>query len=173
MQHNEMLLFFSYQRRIFGICPCCGDFFRLSDCKIYKDERKSSDWLERLHREAYQLEQATEKMETALELHKQEAREKGRKQANRKVRKVDTVFAPRKLNPDEAKVIFHPVDFVVFNGMKTATNGEGLRNLLLLDGQEKTTEGRAIQKSVATAVERERYEWLTLRVKDNGTIETE
>ena len=37
MHQQDMLIFFEYQRQIFGICPCCGDFFRLSDTKIYKD----------------------------------------------------------------------------------------------------------------------------------------
>ena len=55
MQHQEMLLFFQYQREVFGICPCCNEFFRLSDCKIYKDERKSSVWLDKLGNEDKKL----------------------------------------------------------------------------------------------------------------------
>lgn len=51
MHQEDILIFFEYQRQIFGICPCCGDFFRLSDTKIYKDERKSSDWLDKLGKE--------------------------------------------------------------------------------------------------------------------------
>ncbi|MFM1756945.1 MAG: hypothetical protein RL621_1932, partial [Bacteroidota bacterium] len=35
MHQEDILIFFEYQRQIFGICPCCGDFFRLSDTKIY------------------------------------------------------------------------------------------------------------------------------------------
>lgn len=173
MDQQEILFFFTYQREIFGICPCCGEFFRLSDCKIYKDERKSSDWLTRLQREERKLDTLEEKVEGDLEFYREQAREKGRKEAARLTRKVDHIFTPMKLNPDDAKVIFHPVDFVVFNGMKSGANGDALKNLVLLDGQKKTTEGKQIQQSVRKAVDKEQYEWLTLRVNHDGTIEEE
>ena len=43
-----------------------------------------------------------------------------------------------KTNPDDAKVIFHPVDFVVFNGMKAGSNGDALKSIILLDSEKKT-----------------------------------
>lgn len=173
MDQHEILLFFTYQREIFGICPCCGQFFRLSDCKIYKDERKRSDWLARMQREDRKLDLLEEKVNEDLEFYKEQAREKGRKEASRLTRKVDHIFTPMKLNADDAKVIFHPVDFVVFNGMKAAANGEGLKNILLLDGEKRSTEAKQIQQSLRKAVEKEQYEWLTLRVNDDGTIQEE
>lgn len=170
MQHDELLVFFQYQREVFGICPCCGEFFRLSDCKIYKDERKSTDWLDKLGREVKTLNTLEEKINEDLEFYKEISREKGRKQANNLVKKVDKVFMPQKLNPDDAKVIFHPVDFVVFNGMKAGNNGDALKNIILLDGEKKTTELKQVQKSIIKAVEQQSYEWLTLRVDNDGSI---
>jgi len=173
MQHKEMLLFFQYQRQIFGICPCCGDFYRLSDCKIYKEDKAPTDWLDKLTREERRLNDKEDKVNEALDILRQASREKGRKEANRLVKKVDTVFSPQKLNPDDAKVIFHPVDFVVFNGMKDASNGDALQNIVLLDGEKKSTEGKKIQKSLAKAIDKENYEWLTLRVDNDGSITQE
>lgn len=173
MQHKEMLLFFQYQRQIFGICPCCGDFFRLSDCKVYKEEKAPTDWLDRLGKDERKLDVKELVMEEKLEILKLQSKEKGRREANNLVKKVDTVFAPQQLNPDDAKVVFHPVDFVVFNGMKLDKDGKELKNIILLDGKKQSTEAKKIQKSVIKVVDKQKYEWLTLRVNNDGSIKEE
>jgi predicted Holliday junction resolvase-like endonuclease len=89
------------------------------------------------------------------------------------IKKVDKVFVPQKLNPDDAKVIFHPVDFVVFNGMKAGSNGDALKSIILLDSEKKTTDQKRIQKSIIQSVEKENYEWLTIRVDNDGSITQE
>ena len=78
-----------------------------------------------------------------------------------------------KTNPDDAKVIFHPVDFVVFNGMKAGSNGDALKSIILLDSEKKTTDQKRIQKSIIQSVEKENYEWLTIRVDNDGSITQE
>jgi hypothetical protein len=169
---KQTLLFFQYQRQVFGICTCCGEFFRLSDCKLYQDAKAPTDWLDKLKKEQVRLDNLEEKINEDMELKKQEAREKGRLTANKLVKTVDKVFHPKQLNPDDAKVIFHPVDYVVFNGMKDE-GAEGMKNILLLDGEKKTTEGKAIQKSIMKAVDNGNYEWITLRVDNDGSIKEE
>jgi len=86
------------------------------------------------------------------------------------IRKIDPVFTPRKLNPDDAKVIFHPIDYIVFNGMKAP---EPIKNIILLDRQAIGTDHRALQKSIEKVVEHENYEWQTLRVQEDGKIKVE
>ena len=169
---KQTLLFFQYQRQVFGICTCCGEFFRLSDCKLYQDDKPTSDWLDKLQKEERRLELLEVKVVEELEQFKQQAREKGRLTANKMVKAVDKVFHPQQLNPDDAKVIFHPVDYVVFNGMKDDAT-EGMKNILLLDSEKKTTEGKAIQKSIMKAVDKGNYEWITLRVENDGSIKEE
>ncbi len=97
-------------------------------------------------------------------------RENGRKEAQRVIRRNDPVFTPRKLDPDDAKVIFHPIDYVVFNGMKAP---EPMRNIILLDRQTKDGNQRAIQKGIEKVVEHENYEWQTLRVQEDGKIKVQ
>lgn len=173
MNHQEMISFFQYQREVFGICSCCGEFFRLSDCKLYTEGKKSSDWLDKIRKEEKMLDALQEQIDADLEFYKEQAREKGRKVAARKIKKVDKVFAPQKLNPDDAKVLFHPVDYVVFNGMKQDTNGKAMKNIILLDSERKNTEQKNIQKSIAKAIASEKYEWVTLRVNDEGRVSEE
>lgn len=170
--HQQTLLFFQYQRQIFGICTCCGEFFRLSDCKVYQEAKAPTDWLDKLEKDERRIDLEEDKLSEVLEELKQAAREKGRNTANRMVKQVDKVFHPQKLNPDDAKVIFHPVDYVVFNGMKD-NKTEGLKNILLLDGEKRSTEGKKIQKSIMKAVDKGNYEWITLRVENDGGIKEE
>lgn len=167
---SEMVKFFSLQRQIFGICPECQDFFRLSDCNIFLKKKPIPDWMDEIIKEKERLTGLEEKLEEKRGGLQKQAREKGRKLGQKAVRKIDPVFTPRKLNPDDAKVIFHPIDFIVFNGMKKI---DSIKNIILLDREEKGKDHRSLQKSIERVVERENYEWQTLRVKEDGKIKVE
>ena len=164
---NEILKFFRMQRQIFGICPNSGQFFRLSDCNIYSRRRPSADWMDDLdakYQKLSEYEEKTAEMESEL---REEARERGRRQATRLVRKADPLFRPRRLDPDDAKVIFNPVDYLVFKGMKSAPE---ISKLVFLDREVKSREQRQLQKSVEKAVDKEKYDWVTLRVGEDGNV---
>jgi predicted Holliday junction resolvase-like endonuclease len=164
----DIVQFFALQRRIFGICPECGDFFRLSDCKIFLKTKPVSDWMDEMEAKAKRIDAAEEKLgEQETELREQ-AREKGRRRALLTVKKIDPIFAPRRLNPDDAKVVFHPIDYIVFDGMKRA---ESIRNIVLLDRKAKRT--ASVQKSIERVVERGNYEWQTLRIQEDGKVKIE
>ena len=163
---NEFQSFLTVQRNIFGICPNCSDFFRLSDCRIYSKKKPLLDWKNKIELESEKIDGIEEKIDNMKEELKEKGREKGRKMADRQIKKVDPIFFPRKLNPDDAKVIFHPIDYVVFNGMKS----NELKNILLLDREVKMSAHKKIQKSIESAINHERYEWLTIRVEDDGKV---
>ena len=80
------------------------------------------------------LDGVEERIDDAEEALREKARIVGRRSARLAVRRIDPVFAPRRLNADDAKVLFHPVDYVVFRGMKE--QGE-IREIILLDGETK------------------------------------
>ena len=167
---SEVIKFFALQRQIFGICPKCQDFFRLSDCKIFLRKKPIPDWMDKIGLEHEKFDKVEERLEEEKEEIRDKAREKGRRLAQLTIKKIDPVFTPRKLNPDDAKVIFHPIDYVVFNGMKEA---ESIKNIIFLDRRAKGTDHRTIQKSIERVVERENYEWQTLRVQEDGKIKVE
>ena len=168
MQAN-ILNFFALQRSIFGICPDCGDFFRLSDCQIYLKKQPVSDWMDELNLQTAKLDKAEERICQQEDELREVAREKGRRLAQRAIKKVDAIFAPRRLNPDDAKVIFHPIDYVVFNGMKAASP---MKDIVLLDNKARL-DRRSLQRSIERAIEQENYEWQTLRIDNDGKIRTE
>lgn len=167
---SDILKLFTLQRQLFGVCPKCNDLFRLSDSKIYLKKKPVSDWMDELDLKGQRLERLSEKLDEKEGELRERAREKGRREAQRVIRRIDPVFTPRKLDPDDAKVIFHPIDYVVFNGMK---KGSSMRNIVLLDRQEKGKAHRSLQRSIERVVERDNYEWQTLRVKEDGKIKIE
>jgi len=116
------------------------------------------------------LDRAEERLNEREEDLREKARAKGRKMAQLRIRRIDQVFTPRGLNPDDAKVIFHPIDYVVFKGMKS----EGpMKEIVFLDRDTRSADRRKIQRSIEKALEQEKYEWLTIRIHDDGTIREE
>lgn len=166
----DILKFFNLQRQIFGICPHSGEFFRLSDCKVYVKTRPTRDWMDNLGLDSDRLDAVEERIEQQEASLREKAREKGRKEANRLIRKIDKVFTPRRLNPDDAKVVFHPIDYVVFNGMK---NSDSIKSIVMLDRQTTSHAHRRLQNSIEQSIARGNYDWLTLRVLEDGSIKEE
>ncbi len=154
----------SVQRNIIGICPICQTFFRLNECRfIYKRGRK--DWLARM----YDLEKRLEETEVRLEEREREireqAREQGRVHARRIIKKADPIFASLGLSVNDAKAIFHPISFVVFDGLD---DYDDVDKLYLLD--RKRSRGRTLQKSIERCVSKKHYDWRTFRVSDDGKV---
>ena len=132
MTNNQLLKFFQLQRQIFGICPHTGNVFRLSECHIYVKKKPEPDWLQQIEAAQIKISNAEEKLDEKEETIREKARIVGRSEATKMVRKIDKIFHPLKLNPDDSKVIFHPVDYIVFNGMKTGKM-KNFRIILNLD----------------------------------------
>ena len=165
--NKDLIKFFSIQRQIFGVCACCGDIFRLSDANVFIKEKPKADWMDKFA----QSEARIDKQETKIDEEEAEireiAREKGRAQALKAAKKIDTIFHPNKYNADDAKVMFHPVDFLIFNGMKE----NSVKNLVLFDREVKGKDEKKLQKSIEKTVEKENYEWITMQVSEDGSIE--
>lgn len=170
---KEVLEFYSSLRQIFTVCPCCEEIHRLSDCKLYQRVKPPVDWKEKIDKEITRLETMEENLQTKIEAARILAREAGRKSADKLVKKIDPVFSPLKLNPNDAKVIFHPVDFLVFSGMNSNSGDNTIKQILLLDKDNKSGQNLTIQKSIDKAVKTKNYEWLTLRVDNDGKINEE
>jgi len=167
---KEILNFFQIQRSIFGVCPHSGEIFRLSECKIFLKTKPKKDWMDVLKRKELHLEKLDERIEESRKRLEELAHRRGRRLAQAAVRKLDPVFAPRKLNPDDAKVIFHPIDYLVFKGM----NGEeSIKRILLLAREARSSDRRGLQRSIEKVVDRGKYEWLSIRVLQDGTIKEE
>ncbi|HRR06963.1 MAG TPA: Holliday junction resolvase-like protein, partial [Victivallales bacterium] len=146
---SEIIAFFSIQRQIFGICPCCGEIFRLSDADISMKKKFKSDWLDLIERRKQHLDIKEERLRERKSEMQEKAKVIGQKRARSYIKRIDPVFTPRHLDPDDAKVIFHPVDYVVFHGMSKNDNISKIVFLDRLDVNDKN-----IQKSLEKAIEK-------------------
>lgn len=163
---KELVGFYRVQRNIFGICPHSGEIFRLSDCKVFLRTKPKRDWKDELDHESDRLDGMEDRLDQKEEQLREAARKKGRIQALQMIKSLDPVFTPRNLNPDDAKVLFHPVDYIVFNGMKA----DAMKNLLLLDRSGATQERRALQQSIEKTISGGNYEWVTISIDDDGKV---
>jgi predicted Holliday junction resolvase-like endonuclease len=166
MTDNQLVKFFQLQRQIFGVCPHTGNVFRLSDTHVYVKKKPEPDWFQKIEIAQERINKLSEKLDLRADEVAEQAKVKGRRQADSAVRKFDEVFAPKKLNADDSKVISHPIDYIVFNGMKAGN----IKNILLVDSFKETSIEKQIQRSIDKTVETENYEWITLRIEDNGNI---
>lgn len=167
---QEVLQFYSDLRQIFGVCPHCVTIFRLCDSKLYQKHKPLVDWKEKIDKELDQLSALEVKIKEKIRIERESAREKGRLNADKLVSKIDPIFSPLKLNPNDAKVIFHPVDFIVFKGMNNNLNITGIKEIILIDKTKKGKTNLTTQRSIEKAIDKKSYEWLTLRVENNGNI---
>jgi predicted Holliday junction resolvase-like endonuclease len=140
------------------------------DSNVFLKKQPTADWKGSLDREADRLEKLADRLEERKIQLQETAREKGRVAAAKVVKRIDPVFHPRKLNPDDAKVLFHPIDYVVFDGMKKA---DEVNHIILLDRETESVKHRELQKSIEKVIEKEHYEWVTLRVDEQGEIKEE
>jgi predicted Holliday junction resolvase-like endonuclease len=168
MTNNQLIKFFQLQREIFGVCPYSGNVFRLSECHIYVKRKPQLDWLQQIEKAQLKISNLEDKLNDKEEEIREKARVAGRSEASKMIKKIDKIFNPLKLNPDDSKVIFHPIDFIVFNGMKSGN----MKSLVLLDKANNKTDKR-LQRSIKNVVEKGNYEWITLRVEENGSVKQE
>ncbi len=170
MNTKELITFFQIQNQIFGTCPNTGNVFRLSACHLYTKNRPKPDWLKKIETKQNQIEKIFEKLNERENIIREKSRDIGRKQANKIIKRIDKIFRPLKLNPDDSKVIFHPIDYVVFDGMKS----KDLKRIIFIDMKKRIGFDKQLQQSIKKIIEKEKnYEWITLRVNDNGKITKE
>lgn len=163
---EDQLEFYNSLRTHFCQCSNCKNIYRLTDSPIFKDVRPKLDWMEKLDREIGVLEEREARLKAKIQQARINATIEGRKAANEHIAQFDTIFKPLDLNPDDAKVQFHPIDYIVFNGMNDPCD-QRIRNLVLLDRKENTS---PTQSSIASCIHEEKYGFLTIKIREDGTV---
>ena len=124
---------------IFGICPCCGEIFNLSQSVIRLRRRPvklprydhllnaqgliddKEQEVERVEgRYGERLDAFTEREEEFKYVEPEIIRKvkvQGRRQAMNRIKKIDKVFTRKSIDPRDIRVTCSPVEFVSFNGM--------------------------------------------------------
>jgi len=163
--------FLKEQRHIFGVCPKCGEVQRFTDIHISYVTRYVPDWLDGLELEQERL----DRQSANLLSKKEEIRNASLERAKRKIlptklKAVSPLFARVGVSPQDIRTIFHPIDYVCFDGLYSK---DRLKQVLFLDRPPATLAERLIQSSLRRAIHREAFDWATVRVDDEGNVSRE
>ncbi len=165
--NESVLALFALQDQIFGVCPCCCEVFRLSDCTLFRGAAPAWTWLDKIEQEEASLDALEEKIDLQLDQLREAARKAGRKRAQAIVTKIDRIFAPKRLHADDAKPLCHPVDYIVFDGLNASTE---VKRIVLLDREAGQTPRAEVQASIKRAIKNGNVQWRELHVSDSAVV---
>jgi predicted Holliday junction resolvase-like endonuclease len=163
----NIVAFMQEQKRILGICPCCGELFRLSEATIFTKTRPPRTPFDELEDEQRKADRAAERFEEKVQVLRGEALRRGQTEARKRLRSIAHAFIGREIDPQDVKVLYDPVEFIAFRGM---TSG-AVTSVVLIDRPAASKEHEVVQESVAKAVDKGRYEWKVLRIDPAGRVE--
>jgi predicted Holliday junction resolvase-like endonuclease len=163
---------------ILAICPCCGEIFRLVEGKFILPQKrpKTCEYLELV---AVENKVDTEEERVALaeggfeeRFNKQKERliEQGRRPAKRKLKKIDPTFSGEDIDPQDVKVIFDPVEYIIFHGLSSEKRVD-LVEFVSRSPDSKTQE--AILESIDMTIRNGNVEFETLHMRDDGSFDLE
>ena len=162
--------FLREQRHIFGTCPHCRSLFRLVDAKVSYDSPYKVDWLDKLENLQESWETKAEELGEKEKAMRREAIEKAtRTELPKLLHRIVPTFTKSNLNPQDIKTLFHPIDFLVFDGL----NNDRVDRVLLMDHKPNDSGRTSIHKGINDAIRSEAIEWRTLRVSETGEITSE
>ena len=190
MDTELLFVFLKEQYYVFGICPCCGDIFQLSDCIITVRHKHISlpeheDIIELQQRNERQIEKlddlegrldekkyAISELKFELRASKDNAevirrKKEGRKHALNKSKKYINLFHKKNLDPRDARLIFSPVEFMVFDGL---TEYKEIENLVFLSKKPDSREKDKINESMRLALKKGNIDFQVIRITDEGKI---
>jgi len=180
--------FFRDLYQIFVICPCCDEITPLAACRLWvpgSSPRISRiDAILRLQqardRSQEKLEGGEEKLNDLLarcddlreqsknKLVREKIKVEGRKAADRRIRKIDPVFSPRGLDPQDVRLLCTPVDFLVFDGL---TDTKSVKKILFLTRVPKDQLQENAVASIQASIQKGNVEFIEARIDEKGVVE--
>ena len=138
---------------ILGICPCCGEVFRLVEGKFAfpQTQPKSCEYLELVAEESKlsaaqdRLQSEIDRFEEKLEQQRERLRDRGRQLAKKRLRRIYPTFSGNDIDPQDVKAIFHPVEYLIFHGL---CSDRGVRFVELVSRVPVNRVQEAVLKSV-------------------------
>lgn len=161
----NVVALFQEVKRIYGICPCCGEVFRFSEATL-SEARPPKTPFDRIEAQRERFNQEVgDYDESELEVRRAAARE-GRGEAQRRLRKLAGCFTRVMIDPHDVKVLFDPVRYVAFDGLREARP----KRIVFID--EASAERDGCQASIVKTIAAGNIEWITLRIGDDGRVRT-
>jgi len=173
---GDLLETFQSFRTIYCICPCCNNLMRLSDINLHYAGEAPETWLDKYEKKVLVLQKKEEKFQEKEKEMREKAKQKGRAQVPDLVRQCfDKNLAKLPYDPYDIKPIWHPIDFVIFNGLNKINEKKSdvIEDIVFLSKKVKDKELNELRKTIKDTVEDEKYDWKVARVTDKGIITLE
>lgn len=154
---------------VFGICPCCGELFRLSEARLSIGRPSRRTVVDEIEADERALEDSIERFEAREDRIREAARETGSAAARLHLRRIAKAFTAQRIDPNDVKIIFDPVQYVVFAGY----NGSGCTRICFVDRPPQSARGAQIMESLDRTIERGDIRWRVYRIDDKGQITVE
>src|SRR5438105_5353946 len=148
------------------VCSACGELSYVSEAHPYYEGQKPHSSLDKLRCEESRLEEAEERLDDLEGKLRERAASAGLRATKRLLRKIDPVFSGSGYDPQDVKVMFYPVTYVVFDGM---AQGE-VTEIQLLAAPAQNQLSEQVQSSIDQTVNQGNFEFRTLRVDDRGRV---
>jgi predicted Holliday junction resolvase-like endonuclease len=153
-------------KRIYGLCPCCGEPFRLSDANLFTRKAPPRTDFESLAIEWKKVESRWQRLDDQRGALREKARLKGRVAAQERLQLFQPFFSRQKLNVRDVKVLFDPVDYLAFRGL-----GEGdCAEVIFIDREPDSDRRERLHTSLRRAIDGGNLEWQTVRIADDCSV---
>jgi predicted Holliday junction resolvase-like endonuclease len=153
-------------KAVYAICPCCGDPIRLADADLFTKARPPKTKFDEIEEETSQIETQLERYEASRERIEEGARRRGRDAARQRLAEIAPFFTSRRIVPNDVKVLFDPVDYVVFNGLDAGCCG----SVELVDRPPQNAMRERLHWSLERALKEGKIEWQTFHISDDGKV---
>lgn len=165
-------------QEILVICPCCGDIFRLVEGKFIFPRKppKACEYLslvgleKKLDREDGLLRSREDAFDETLNAQRQQLTEQGRKQAKQSLNEIDPIFSGAGVDPQDVKVIFDPVEYVVFHGLASES---GVQFIEFISRSPNSQRQEALIESISKTIKNGDVEFETLHMRNDGSFDVE
>jgi len=156
-------------KKIYGICPCCGEVFRLADAVIYTREPPPKTAFDLLRESNERHESAVARFEMQREAILEVERDRGAAAAHEQLVRIAPDFVGRGIDPEDVKVIYDPVRYIVFRGLD-ASNITGIE---FIDAEPTSSERERLLRSLDATIKAGNVAWATWRITEDGRVVVE
>lgn len=164
----KLVAAFQEMKRIYGFCPCCGGVFRLSEAELFTKGAPPRTAFDRVADELEKVARRAENFDEQEAALRSAAVRAGQRQATRKLKAIAPFFSGRGVDPQDVKVLFDPVEYVVFRGLNADC---GVKAIEFVDRAPDSTRREQVQESLRKVIAKGAVEWGTYRIDLDGRIE--
>ena len=110
---------------------------------------------------------AEERFSERFAAQREQLKQEARIRVKRRMKKIDPTFTARNIDPQDVRAIFHPVEYIVFNGLCSVG---GVDNLRFISRAPQTREQDVLVKSIDATIRGGNIEFEVLHLKEDGSF---